>query len=88
MQAGMRQIAIRLSEQVLPPHDPLHGTADQVVRRLATIDLPDGHASWEQTDYGHPGRFNTWEPRGISVSLQPRFRQLLAAEEAVGVLLD
>ena len=88
MQAGMRQVAIRLSEYVLPAHDPLHGTADQVVRRLATIDLPDGHASWEQTDYGHPGRFNPWEPRGVSVGLQPKFGQLLAAVEAAGTLLD
>jgi len=44
MQAGMRQIAIRLSEQVLPPHDPLHGTADQVVRRLATDNHTLGDA--------------------------------------------
>jgi len=88
MTEGMRQVAVRLSEQVLPPQDPLHGTADQVVRRLATIDTPGGHASWEQTDYGHPGRFNPWEPRGISVSLQPKFRQLLTAVEAAGELLD
>ena len=88
MQEGMRQVAIRLSEQVLAPYDPLHGTPDRVVRRLATIDAPDGHASWEQTDYGHPGRFNPWEPRGIAAGLQPRFERLRAAVEAASALLE
>ena len=88
MKEGMRQVAVRLSEQVLAPEDPLHGTPDQVVRRLATVDTPGGEASWEQTDYGHPGRFNPWEPRGVSVSLQPKFGQLLTAVEAVAALLD
>ena len=31
---------------------------------------------------------NPWEPRGVSVSLQPKFGQLLTAVEAVAALLD
>ncbi len=88
MTEGLRQVAIRLSEQVLPPNDPAHGTPDRVLRRLATIDMPEGHASWEQTDYGHPGRFNPWQPRGVSPSLEAKFTRLQTAVEAAGALLD
>ncbi len=47
----------------------------------------DGAARFEQTDYGHPGRFNPWEPRGIDGALQPRTPELLALCTAVSSLL-
>ena len=83
----IEQVAIRLSEEVLPPHDPLHGTPHPLVRRLVTIELSGGSARWEQTDYGHPGRFNAWESREIATVLQPKFRRLQAVVEAVGALV-
>jgi hypothetical protein len=83
-----RQIVARLREEVLPPHDPSHGTNDPMLRRTLELDLPAGHATWEQTDYGHPGRLNPWEPRAIDAKLQPRTNDLRAAAEALAALLD
>jgi len=48
--------------------------------------LPEGTAHWEQTDYGHPGRFNPWDRREIDTRLQPMAAQLLQAAEAVGAV--
>jgi hypothetical protein len=83
-----RTAQIRFREERFPPHDPLHGTAHEMVRRVLEFDLPDGTARWEQTDYGHPGRFNEWEPRGIDARLQPKAAALKAAAAAIGALLD
>ena len=58
-----------------------------MVRRTLQFELPQGNATFEQTDYGHPGRFNPWEGRQIDAKLQPRTAQLLAAAEAIGALL-
>ena len=58
-------VEISVSEEQYPRYDPAHGTPDPMVRRLVTMRLPAGSARFEQTDYGHPGRFNAWEPRGI-----------------------
>jgi hypothetical protein len=71
-----RRIEIVVEEELLPRYDPAHGTPDPVVRRLATFLLPAGEARFEQTDYGHPQRFNDWEPRGIDARLQPRVAAL------------
>ncbi len=79
---------IRVREETLPAHDPSHGTPHPVVRRTLDFELPKGVARWEQSDYGHPGRFNPWEPRAIDVALQPRTAQLRTAAEAVAALLD
>ncbi len=83
-----KEALIRVREETLPAHDPAHGTPHPVVRRTLDVELPQGVAHWEQTDYGHPGRFNPWEPRGIDVALQPRTAELRTAVEAVGGLLD
>lgn len=79
---------IQLREEVTPPHDPSHGTPHAMVRRVLDFELPSGAAQWEQTDYGHPGRFNPWEPRLIDAKLQPRTAQLRAVAEAIGALLS
>jgi hypothetical protein len=55
--------------------------------RRVRVETPLGDAAFEQTDYGHPGRLNPWEPRGIAPALQPRLAQLRALVEAVAPLL-
>ncbi len=82
-----KEALIRFREEVLPPRDPSHGTPHAMVRRTLVFELPQGEARWEQTDYGHPGRFNPWDPRGIAAALQPKTALLKAAAEAIGELL-
>jgi len=79
---------IRFHEETLPPYDPAHGTPHAMVRRVLEFELPQGKARWEQTDYGHPGRFNPWDPRGIDTKLQPKTAQLRAVAEAIGALVS
>jgi hypothetical protein len=57
-----------------------------MVRRVIEFELAEGTATLEQTDYGHPGRFNPWDPRGIDPRLQPRTGKLIAAAEAIAAL--
>ena len=83
----IRSAVIRFSEERFPPHDPLHGTPHEMVRRTIEVELPDGTSRWEQSDYGHPGRFGDWEPRGVDARLQAKTPQLKAAATAIGDLL-
>jgi hypothetical protein len=80
-------LELSLTEQRYPPHDPSHATPHVMVRRLITIRAPRGEARFEQTDYGHPGRFNTWEPRGIAPGLQSRTYELEALCQRLGSIL-
>lgn len=80
-------LELSLTEQRFPRYDPAHGTPDPMVRRLIVIRAPKGEARFEQTDYGHPGRFNSWEPRGIAPALQSRTYDLEALCQRVGSLL-
>ena len=80
-------LELSLTEQVYPGYDPAHGTPHPMVRRLIVIRAPKGEARFEQTDYGHPGRFNNWEPRGIEPALQARTYELEALCERIGALL-
>jgi hypothetical protein len=80
-------IKIDVTEQQYPPYDEAHGTPDPMVRRLATFTLPAGTARFEQTDYGHAGRYNAWEPRGIDTALLPRTELLKAVCQAISPLL-
>ncbi len=80
-------LTITVTEEHLPRYDALHGTPDPMVRRLAVLHTPKGDATFEQTDYGHPGRFNAWEPRGIPSALQPRTEELRALCDGLGRLL-
>ncbi len=83
-----RTANIRFKEGRFPPYDPLHGTPHEMVLRVIDFELPDGSSRWEQSDYGHPGRFGDWEPRGVDARLQPRTAALKAAAEALGALLE
>ena len=83
-----RSALARYSEESKPPYDESHGTPHAMVRRVLEFELPQGKAQLEQTDYGHPGRFNPWEPRQIDAKLQPRTAALIAAAEAIAALLD
>jgi hypothetical protein len=78
---------VSMTEQEFPRYDPSHGTPDPMVRRVITFRLRKGTARFEQTDYGHPGRFNDWEPRGVDSPLQGHAPQLKAACEALAALL-
>ena len=87
MAEDTKTATIRYHEELLPPHDASHGTADPMVRRTLEFELPQGKAALEQTDYGHPGRFNPWDARGIDPKLQAKTPLLKAAAEAIGDLL-
>lgn len=63
-----------------PVTPPTYRTPRSVEDRAAA-------AQAEQTDYGHPGRFNAWEPRGIDTRLQARTNELRAVCEALAPLL-
>jgi len=72
------RVQITITEEHFPRYDPAHGTPDPMVRRFITMQLTAGAAKFEQTDYGHPRRFNAWEPRGVDAPLQPRTEELRA----------
>jgi hypothetical protein len=82
-----REATIRFREETFPPYHDTHGTPNTLVRRTLEFELAAGRSTWEQTDYGHPGRFNPWDPRGIDTRLQGKTAQLRAAAEAIGELL-
>lgn len=86
--AADRTANVRFTEERFPPYDALHGTPHEMVRRTLEFELPDGTSRWEQSDYGHPGRFGDWEPRGIDARLQSKTPKLKAAAEAIGELLS
>ena len=75
-----------VTEEHYPRYDAAHGTPDPMTRRLVTLTLTKGVARFEQTDYGHPGRFNAWEPRGIDTALQARTNELRAVCDAITTL--
>ncbi len=79
-------INVTCEQRVYPPYDALHGTPNAMLWRIVTIETPRGSARFEQTDYGHPGRLNGWEPRGVSSALTPRLAELTALAESVAAL--
>ena len=81
-------ISARCEQRVYPPYDALHGTPNAMLWRKVTIETPRGSAAFEQTDYGHPGRLNPWEPRGVASGLMPKLATLQAAAEALAALQD
>jgi len=81
-----RIIEASLEQRVFPPHDDFHGTPHAMLWRLVTITTPQGIAAFEQTDYGHPGRLNPWEPRGVASPLVPRLAELRGVAEAMGAI--
>ena len=79
------QVRVAFRQEVLPAHHPSHGTPDSMVRRWVDVEVGSGRAALEQTDYGHPGRFNPPQLRGVSAALASREAQLQAL---VSVLAD
>ena len=82
------EASVHYREELLPPNDPSHATPHAMVRRVLEFELPQGSARFEQTDYGHPGRFNPWEPRQIDAKLQRATSQLRSAAEAISALVS
>src|SRR4051794_34515872 len=80
-------VSVRVTEETVPPRDDRHGTPHPMVERVFSFELPAGTAVVDQTDYGHPGRFNPCHARRIPGPLQPRTPELLAAAEALARLL-
>jgi hypothetical protein len=81
-----RIVSVTCEQRMYPPYDALHGTPHAMLMRRVSITTPQGKAAFEQTDYGHPGRLNPWEPRGVAMSLTPKLAQLSAVAEAVAAL--
>jgi len=82
-----RTATFHLTEERYPAHHALHGTPHEMVRRVLEFELPEGTSQWEQSDYGHPGRFNDWETRRVDTKLQAKAPNLKAVAEAIGALL-
>lgn len=78
---------VSVTEISLPPHHYLHGTPHKVVSRLFTFELAGGTAEVDQTDYGHPGKFNPCHAKTIPTPLQAKTPQLVAAAESLAALL-
>ena len=76
-------VRARCEQRVYPPYDDFHGTPSPMLWRRVSIDTQRGSAAFEQTDYGHPGRLNGWEPRGIAPGLAPKLAQLRAVAVAM-----
>ncbi len=81
------EVRVRITQEVLPPYDPSHGTPNPVAQRVFTFEFPQGTVEVDQTDYGHPGRFNPCHLRRIPLALQPRTGQILAAAEALAKVI-
>jgi len=81
-------ISASCEQRTYPPYDALHGTPDPMLWRKVTIETPRGLAALEQTDYGHPGRLNAWEPRGVAPALTAKLTQLQVIAEALVALQE
>jgi hypothetical protein len=81
-------LQLRCEQRTYPPYDHLHGTPHAMLQRLLRIETTKGSATFEQTDYGHPGKLNPWDPRGIDSALQGKTAQLKALADAAGALLE
>lgn len=80
-------LRLECEQRVYPPYDAFHATPSPMLWRRVSIWTDRGEATFEQTDYGHPGRLNDWEPRGIAGALQARLGELRALATATGALL-
>jgi hypothetical protein len=79
--------SVRVEQRSYAPYDAFHGTNSPMLWRQVTITTPTGTAVFEQTDYGHPGRLNPWQHRGIAASLQARAAELEGLADGVAALL-
>jgi hypothetical protein len=62
-------------------------TQHTVRERRFVFTFPEGVAEVDQTDYGHPGRFNPCHAGKMPLKLQPKTQQIVAAAEALAALL-
>jgi hypothetical protein len=79
-------VNVSCEQRIYPPYDHLHGTPHAMLLRRVTIETSEGKAVLEQTDYGHPGRLNPWEPRGVATALATKLSQLKAIADGVAAL--
>ena len=84
----LKQLDIRITQELFPARHEMHGTPHPVVQRVFIFAFPQGAAEVDQTDYGHPGRFNPCHAKRIPTPLQPRTGQIVAAAEALAALLE
>ncbi len=84
----LKQLDVRITQELFPARHEMHGTPHPVVQRVFAFAFPQGTAEVDQTDYGHPGRFNPCHAKHIPTPLQPKTGQIVAAAEALAVLLD
>jgi hypothetical protein len=84
---ALEQLDVHITQEVFPARHAMHGTPHPVVQRVFVFAFPQGTAEVDQTDYGHPGRFNPCHARHIPAPLQPRTAQIVAAAEALAALL-
>jgi len=84
----LKQLDVHITQEVFPARHEMHGTPHPVVQRVFEFPFPQGTATVDQTDYGHPGRFNPCHAKEIPTPLQPRTTQIVAAAEALAALLD
>jgi hypothetical protein len=84
----LKELRVRITQEVFGPRHEMHGTPHAVVQRVFTFEFPQGTAEVDQTDYGHAGRFNPCHARRIPTPLQPKTNQIVAAAEALAALLD
>jgi hypothetical protein len=85
---GAKYVSARCEQRLYPPYHALHGTPHEMLWRRVTIQTPRGDAAFEQTDYGHPGRLNPWETRGVASTLLPRLTELRTLAESLGALQE
>jgi hypothetical protein len=83
----LRVVRVECEQRTFPPYDAFHGTPAPMLWRRLTVETPKGAAVFEQSDYGHPGRMNPWEPRDVAPSLLQSLPELSAIAEAVGMLV-
>lgn len=84
----MSDVRLTVTREEFGPHHAMHGTPHAVKQRLFRFELPQGTAEVDQTDYGHPGRWNPCHAKKIPTPLQPKTNQLVAAAEGMASLLD
>ena len=80
-------LRMECEQRLYPAFDSFHATPSPMLWRRVSIWTAKGDASFEQTDYGHPGRLNDWEPRGVSSALLPQLAELKALAASAGALL-
>ena len=87
-EANHSELSILIKQEAFPPYHESHGTPHSVVQRSFTFQFPNGTAELDQTDYGHPGRFNPCHIKHVPPSLQPYIGKILVAAEVLATLLD